>query len=99
MNTFQELGLDARLVKSVEALGFVTPTPIQLQAIPALLEGGRDLVGLAQTGTGKTFTISGVSKDPVLKGIMPRAFESVFSQINSDTDRQYLVRVSYLEIY
>jgi len=54
MNTFQELGLDARLVKSVEALGFVTPTPIQLQAIPALLEGGRDLVGLAQTGTGKT---------------------------------------------
>ncbi|MBK7684380.1 MAG: DEAD/DEAH box helicase [Bacteroidetes bacterium] len=54
MNTFQDLGLDARLVKSVEALGFVTPTPIQLQAIPALLEGGRDLVGLAQTGTGKT---------------------------------------------
>lgn len=54
MNTFQDLGLDARLVKGVEALGFVTPTPIQLQAIPALLEGGRDLVGLAQTGTGKT---------------------------------------------
>lgn len=52
-----------------------------------------------QTGTGKTFTISGVSKDPVLKGIMPRAFENIFSQINSDTTRQYLVRVSYLEIY
>lgn len=54
MNTFQDLGLNARLVKGVEALGFVTPTPIQLQAIPALLEGDRDLVGLAQTGTGKT---------------------------------------------
>ena len=34
-----------------------------------------------QTGTGKTFTISGVPKDPVLKGIMPRAFENVFQQI------------------
>lgn len=31
-----------------------------------------------QTGTGKTFTISGVPKDPVLKGIMPRAFENIF---------------------
>ena len=54
MNTFQDLGLDARLLKGVEALGFTTPTPIQLQAIPALLGGDRDLVGLAQTGTGKT---------------------------------------------
>lgn len=52
-----------------------------------------------QTGTGKTFTISGVAKDPTLKGIMPRAFENIFQQIQSDTDRQYLVRVSYLEIY
>lgn len=34
-----------------------------------------------QTGTGKTFTISGVAKDPVFKGIMPRAFETIFSQI------------------
>jgi len=32
-----------------------------------------------QTGTGKTFTISGVPKDPVLKGIMPRAFENIFT--------------------
>lgn len=54
MHTFQDLGLDVRLVKGVEALGFVTPTPIQLQAIPELLSGNRDLVGLAQTGTGKT---------------------------------------------
>ncbi len=54
MNTFHDLGLDARLVKGVEALGFTTPTPIQLQAIPALIGGDRDLVGLAQTGTGKT---------------------------------------------
>lgn len=54
MKSFQDLGLDARLVKGVEALGFETPTPIQTQAIPALLAGSQDLVGLAQTGTGKT---------------------------------------------
>ena len=52
-----------------------------------------------QTGTGKTFTISGVPKDPQLKGIMPRAFESIFKMIQSDTESEYLVRVSYLEIY
>lgn len=52
-----------------------------------------------QTGTGKTFTISGVPKDPKLKGIMPRAFDNVFMLISGDTEKQFLVRVSYLEIY
>lgn len=52
-----------------------------------------------QTGTGKTFTINGVPKDPVLRGIMPRAFESIFKQIECDTSKEYLVRSSYLEIY
>lgn len=54
MITFLNLGLDARILKGVQALGFETPTPIQAEAIPQLLEGHRDLVGLAQTGTGKT---------------------------------------------
>lgn len=54
MITFSELGLDARLVQATDALGFVNPTPIQEQAIPVLLSGTKDLVGLAQTGTGKT---------------------------------------------
>jgi len=48
------LGLDAKLVKAIQALGFTQPTPIQEQAIPVLLSGTKDLVGLAQTGTGKT---------------------------------------------
>ena len=52
-----------------------------------------------QTGTGKTFSITGVPKDPQLKGIMPRAFESIFTQIQCDTSKEYLVRASYLEIY
>jgi ATP-dependent RNA helicase DeaD len=54
MNTFSELGLNEQLLKAVDELGFITPTPIQLQAIPVLLSGTKDLIGLAQTGTGKT---------------------------------------------
>jgi ATP-dependent RNA helicase DeaD len=54
MMTFEGLGLDARLVQATDALGYKTPTPIQEQAIPVLLSGTKDLVGLAQTGTGKT---------------------------------------------
>ena len=54
MKTFSELGLSAGLIKSVEQLGFEIPTPIQEKAIPMLLKGNRDFVGLAQTGTGKT---------------------------------------------
>ena len=54
MTTFDALGLDARLVQATDALGFKNPTPIQEQAIPVLLSGTKDLVGLAQTGTGKT---------------------------------------------
>src|SRR5215471_17902344 len=54
MMTFDALGLDTRLVQATDALGFKEPTPIQGQAIPVLLRGTKDLVGLAQTGTGKT---------------------------------------------
>ncbi len=54
MTTFEELGIDDRLVKAVSELGFVNPTPIQEKAIPVLLSGTKDFVGLAQTGTGKT---------------------------------------------
>ena len=54
MITFEGLGLDAKLVQATDALGFTTPTPIQEKAIPVLLSGTKDLVGLAQTGTGKT---------------------------------------------
>jgi ATP-dependent RNA helicase DeaD len=54
MTSFEELGLDSKLLKAIQALGFTEPTPIQSQAIPVLLSGTTDLVGLAQTGTGKT---------------------------------------------
>jgi ATP-dependent RNA helicase DeaD len=54
MNEFEGLGLNENLVKAVTDLGFKSPTPIQQQAIPILLSGTTDFVGLAQTGTGKT---------------------------------------------
>jgi ATP-dependent RNA helicase DeaD len=54
MKSFESLGLSSGLVQSVQLLGFETPTPIQEKAIPILLTGDRDFVGLAQTGTGKT---------------------------------------------
>ncbi len=50
---FENLGLDGKILQSIEKLGFETPTPIQEKAIPALLSG-RDVMGQAQTGTGKT---------------------------------------------
>ena len=53
MQTFESLGLNQDLLKAVEELGFSEPTEIQSSAIPALLEG-RDVLGQAQTGTGKT---------------------------------------------
>ncbi|MFP6558018.1 DEAD/DEAH box helicase [Paraburkholderia sp. B3] len=51
--SFDSLGLSEPLVRAVNELGYTTPTPIQLQAIPAVLNGG-DLLAGAQTGTGKT---------------------------------------------
>jgi ATP-dependent RNA helicase RhlE len=51
--SFEQFNLDARLMAGIKSAGFVNPTPIQKQAIPFILEG-RDVMGLAQTGTGKT---------------------------------------------
>jgi superfamily II DNA/RNA helicase len=51
--TFQDFALDQRILAGVRQAGYQTPTPIQAQAIPAVL-AGRDVLGLAQTGTGKT---------------------------------------------
>ena len=53
MENFHGFGLAAPLNSALAELGYVRPTPIQAQAIPALMKG-RDLIGIAQTGTGKT---------------------------------------------
>src|SRR6218665_2378662 len=50
---FTDLNLSANLLDALEQVGYTTPTPIQQQAIPPILEG-KDIFGCAQTGTGKT---------------------------------------------
>uniref|UniRef100_A0A3Q1BR87 Kinesin-like protein n=1 Tax=Amphiprion ocellaris TaxID=80972 RepID=A0A3Q1BR87_AMPOC len=53
-----------------------------------------------QTGTGKTYTMQGAWLDPEKRGVIPNAFDHIFTHISrSQSDKQYLVRASYLEIY
>ena len=52
-DSFADLGLSETLLKTLIEIGYETPSPIQAQCIPVLLEG-HDLIGMAQTGTGKT---------------------------------------------
>ena len=53
VSNFNELALSDELIKALDSVGYETPSPIQAQTIPLILEG-RDVVGQAQTGTGKT---------------------------------------------
>ena len=61
--TFKELGLDPKIIKALDDMGYEKPTPIQARAIPSALEQ-RDVLGIAQTGTGKTgaFTLPTMHK-------------------------------------
>jgi len=54
MENFKELGVRTEFIKGLNDLGILNPTEIQKQVIPLLLNNNTDLVGLAQTGTGKT---------------------------------------------
>jgi len=65
--TFEQLGLSEELMKAVRDAGYTTPTPIQAQAIPLVLKG-RDVMGLAQTGTGKTAAFTLPIVDRLLGG-------------------------------
>ncbi len=67
MKTFEDLGVEPRLLKAIEELGFAHPMPIQEMVVPHLLEKEGDVVGLAQTGTGKTAAFG----LPVLQRIDP----------------------------
>ena len=54
MTTFTELGINKNYVKALKELNIITPSKIQAAVIPILLESKTDLIGQAQTGTGKT---------------------------------------------
>ena len=51
--TFNELGLAPEIMKAIDEVGYTEPTPIQAQAIPREVLSGHDVLGIAQTGTGK----------------------------------------------
>ena len=61
--SFRSLGLDAKILHAVQDAGYTEPTPIQTAAIPPII-AGHDLIGIAQTGTGKTaaFTLPILTK-------------------------------------
>ena len=73
--SFETLGLGPNLLRSIEEAGYTDPTPIQQAAIPLIIEGS-DLIGIAQTGTGKTAaftlpmleTLERLTKDPARRG-------------------------------
>jgi ATP-dependent RNA helicase DeaD len=54
MKEFEKLGINIELINAIEALGFKTPMPIQKEVIPLMLNSNENIIGLAQTGTGKT---------------------------------------------
>ena len=66
--SFEEMGLSNELLSGLQDLKFTDPTPIQAQAIPQLLPGNKDFMGLAQTGTGKT----GAFGLPMLQSLDPK---------------------------
>ncbi|MFC5430403.1 DEAD/DEAH box helicase [Paraburkholderia denitrificans] len=66
--TFDQFGLAPQILKAIEQQGYTTPTPIQAQAIPVVLTG-RDVMGAAQTGTGKTASFS----LPIIQRLLPGA--------------------------
>jgi ATP-dependent RNA helicase DeaD len=103
MKSFEALGLSRELVEAIRQLGFETPTPIQEKAIPILLQGDTDLVGLAQTGTGKTaaFGLPLIQlveeKNRATQALIVAPTRELSVQITSDLER-FMVKVKRLNI-
>ena len=84
MSFFEELGLAQPILKALAESGYDTPTPIQMQSIPSLLQG-RDLCGIAQTGTGKTAAFALPSLHRFATDIKPRKANSCRMLVLSPT--------------
>src|SRR5215212_9391264 len=65
--TFEQLGLNSALLKSIKDVGYEAPTPIQIEVLPALL-AGQDVIAQAQTGSGKTAAFG----LPIIEAIDPK---------------------------
>jgi ATP-dependent RNA helicase DeaD len=107
MMTFEGLGIDERLIRATTELGYVNPTAIQEQAIPVLLSGTKDFIGLAQTGTGKTAAfglpllhiIDAAEKYPQALVVCPT--RELCLQIVKEVElfKKYMTGVSVLAVY
>lgn len=91
--TFNELGLSNDVLKGIEKMGYVSPSPIQEKSIPVLLEG-KDMIGQAQTGTGKTLAFGSVllskiskSKDRNVQAIILSPTRELALQIHEELKR------------
>ena len=104
---FSETGLKKELLKSVTNLGFEVPTPVQVQVIPYLLNEKRDLVALAQTGTGKTASFGlPILQKIEIKNIKPQAIilsptRELCIQITKDIKSYatYLKKINITAVY
>jgi ATP-dependent RNA helicase RhlE len=84
LTTFSDLRLAAPILKALAEKGYATPTPIQAQAIPCVL-AGKDLLGIAQTGTGKTAAFAFPILDQLARSTRPRKRHSCRALILSPT--------------
>ncbi|MBT8341815.1 MAG: DEAD/DEAH box helicase [Desulfatitalea sp.] len=104
---FKTMGLKAELLRALDDLGFDSPMPIQVRALPQLLDGNRDFIGLAQTGTGKTaaFGLPLIQRiDPALarpQAVILCPTRELCLQITDDLKRysRYLDRIRLVSIY
>ena len=89
MNTFSELSLSALLKSNLKLGGFVEPTPVQSQAIPAAL-AGRDVVATAQTGTGKTLAFV----LPMLESLTAKPAQPGINAVILSPTRELAIQIS-----
>ncbi len=104
---FDDLGLNPKLLQAIQTLGFIEPTAIQKAAIPKIMDGQSDLVGLAQTGTGKTaaFGLPMLhlmdTEAPRLQGLVICPTRELCLQITGDLTQyaRYLPSVQVTAVY
>jgi ATP-dependent RNA helicase DeaD len=107
MPSFDALGLSSAMLNVVSSLGFQTPTPVQEKAIPLLLKADRDIVALAQTGTGKTaaFGLPLVelceNTNPATQALILAPTRELCLQITSDLTKfaQNVKRLNIVAVY
>ncbi|MEN9445313.1 MAG: hypothetical protein RIS47_2204 [Bacteroidota bacterium] len=107
MKLFNETGLNPEILRALDDLGFVEPTPVQAQAIPFLLSSERDLMAFAQTGTGKTaaFSLPIIHKADLsnrdTQAIILCPTRELCLQITKDIERftKYIPSIEILAVY